>query len=160
MVILQMISFVLIGLLLMSMMAKARPWTKTPPPGKTLQTVPLGFLPKLFTYRSNLLALLTGCVLTVATGWLPVNMAAVVLVFALLIVFVPVRYTFTTKGVAVGDMFFRPWSDFSGVRAGKSSLELVHPSTFGRLTLFVKPAEMGSVLKHIERHVQVQSSNS
>jgi hypothetical protein len=159
MVVLQMLSFLLIALLLMSMMAKARPWAKTPPPGKTLQTVPLGFLPKLLTYRSILLALLMGCALTVTLGWLPVNMAGVIIAFALLIVLIPVRYTLTTKGVAVGDMFFRPWSDFSGYHAKKSSLELVHPSSFGRLTLFIKPAQMGSVLKHIERHVQIQSSN-
>jgi hypothetical protein len=159
MAILQMVSFLLIVLLLMSMMAKARPWTKTPPPGKTLQTVPLGFLPKLLTYRSTLLALLMGCALTVALGWLPVNMAWVIGAFALLIVLIPVRYTLTTKGVAVGDMLFRPWSDFSGYKTKKSSLELIHPSSFGRLTLFVNPAEMGSVLKHVERHIQVQSSN-
>lgn len=160
MAILQMISFLLIALLLMSMMAKARPWKKTPPPGKTLQTVPLGFLPKLLTHRSSLLALLTGCTLGIVGGWLPLNIVAMIGAIAVVIVWMPMRYTLTTKGVAVGDMLFRPWSDFSGFNVKKSTLELIHPSIFGRLTLFVKPVEMGNVLKHIERHVQIQSSNS
>ncbi len=160
MVILQMISFLLIALLLMSMMAKARPWKKTPPPGKTLQTVPLGFLPKLFTHRSSLLALLTGCTLGIATGWLPLYIAAMVGAIALVVVLLPMRYTLTTKGVAVGDMLFRPWSDFSGFKANQASLELAHPSYFGRLTLFVKPAEMGNVLQYVERHIKVPSTNS
>jgi hypothetical protein len=160
MVILQTATFILIVLLLMSMTARARPWKKAPLPGKPLETVPMGFFPKLFTYRSSLLALLTGCILGVAAGWLPLNMAAMVGIFALVIVLLPVRYSLTTKGVAVGDMFFRPWSEFSGFRAKKSTLELVHPSNFGRLTLFLKPAEMNNVLKYVERHIKAQSSNS
>ena len=160
MFILQIATFIMIAVLLMSMMAKARPWTKALLPGKPLQTVPLGFLPRLLAYRSSLLALLTGCVLAVLTGWLPLNMAAIVAAFALVILLMPMRYTLTTKGVAVGDAIFRPWSDFSGFKAGKTSLQLAHPSNFGRLTLFVKPAEMGNVLKYVQRHVKIQSSNS
>jgi len=157
--ILQLVTFILIAVLLMSMMAQARPWKKTPPPGKPLQSIPVGFLPRVLTYRSSLLALLTGCVFAILAGWLPLNMAAIVASFALVILLMPMRYTLTTKGVAVGDAMFRPWSDFSGFKAGKSKLELANPSKFGRLTLFVKPAEMDNVLKYVERHVKVQSSN-
>ena len=161
MAVLQMISFVMIALLLMSMMAKARPWNKLTVPGKTLQVVPLGVLPKLITHRSSLLALLTGCLLGVLAGWLPLNMAGIVAVIALVIALMPMRYTLTTKGVAVGEMAFRPWSDFSGFRAGKTSLELAHPSSFGRLTLFVKPAEINNVLPYVERHIHnAPSTNS
>jgi hypothetical protein len=154
MIILQVASFILMAVLLMGMMATARPWTKSPLPGKPLHTIPLGFLPKLLTHRSSLFALLTGCLLTILAGWLPLNMAAIVAAVALVIVLMPMRYTLTTKGVAVGDAIFRPWSDFSGFKAGKTSLELAHPSNFGRLTLFVKPAEMDSVLKFVERQVK------
>ncbi len=161
MIILQMISFLLIALLLMSMMAKARPWKKLSMPGKTLQTVPLGFLSRLRTHRSNLMALLTGCVFGLLAGWLPLNIAAMVGAIALVVVLMPMRYTLTTKGVAVGEMSFRPWSDFSGFKANQTSLELAHPSSFGRLTLFIKPAEIGNVLKYIERHIHtVPSTNS
>lgn len=159
MAILQLATFIMIAVLLMSMMAQARPWKKTPPPGKPLQTIPVGFFPRMLTYRSNLLALLTGCAMAIFAGWLPLNIAAMVASFALVILLMPMRYTLTTQGVAVGDAMFRPWSDFSGFKAGKSSLELANPSKFGRLTLFVKPAEMDNVLKYVQRHVKIQSSN-
>ena len=161
MAILQMISLALIAVLLMNMAARARPRTKVPLQGKTLQTIPLGIIPRLVTHRSSLLALLSGCALGILTGWLPLIIAVLVGFFAVLIVLVPMRYTLTTKGVAVGEMMFRPWSDFSGFKAKKASLELEHSSTFGRLTLFVKPAEMGNVLQYVERHIHnVPSTNS
>jgi hypothetical protein len=159
MLFLQIATVVMIALLLMGMMARARPWKKTPPPGKPLQTIPLGFLPRILTYRSSLLALLTGCILAVLAGWLPLNMAAMVAAFALIVLLIPMRYTFTTKGVAIGDGIFRPWSDFSAVKAGKFSLELTASSNFGHLTLFIEPAEMGNVLKYVQRNVKLQSSN-
>ena len=77
-----------------------------------------------------------------------------------MILLIPMRYTLTTKGVAVGDGIFRSWSDFSGFKAGKTRLQLAASSKFGRLTLFVKPAEMDNVLKYVERYIKVQSSNS
>jgi hypothetical protein len=159
MVLLQIATFIMIALLLISMMAKARPWAKAPLPGKPLQTIPLGFLPRLLTYRSSLLALLSGCTLAFLAGWLPLNLVAMVAAFALIILLIPMRYTLTTQGVAVGDGIFHPWSDFSGFKAGKSSLQLAAPTNFVRLTLFVKSAEMDDVLKHVQRHVKSKSSN-
>jgi hypothetical protein len=160
MIILQIATFIMIALLLLSMMAKARPWAKAPLIGKPLRTISLGLLPKVLVYRSSLLALLTGCALSILAGWLPLNMAAMVAAFALLILLAPMRYTITTKGIAVGDGIFRPWSDFSGFKVGRFSLQLAAPSNSGRLTLFVKPAEMDNVLKYVQQHVKFSFSNS
>lgn len=154
MVMLQFASFILIVVLLIGMLATARPRMKSPLPGKPLHIMPVGFWPKLALYRSTLLALLTGCGLTVALGWLPLNLAMIIAAIALMVFLIPMQYTLTTQGVAVGDGIFRPWSDFSGFNAKKSSLELASPSKFGHLTLFVKPAEMDNVLKYVQRHVK------
>jgi len=159
MFILQFVSFLLVALLLISLLATARPRIKSPLPGKPLQTLPVGLLPKLAIYRSTLLALLTGCVLLVLLGWLSPNLALIVAAIAFMVLILPMQYTLTTQGVGVGDGIFRPWSDFSGFKAKKSSLELVSSSKFGRLTLFVKPAEMDNVLKYAQRHIKVKSSN-
>lgn len=157
MVILQIISSALIVFLLMSMLAKARPLLRLNMPGKTLRTLPVGLLPKLQLHRSSLLALLTGCVFGVLAGWLPLNIAEMIGAFALVILVIPMSYTITTKGVGVGNFVFRPWNEFSGFKAGKWSLELAAPESTGRLTLFVKPAEMESVLQYVERHVKASS---
>jgi hypothetical protein len=155
MLFLQIATFIMLALLLLSMMAKARPWAKAPLPGKPLQTISLGFLSRLLAYRSSLLALLSGCLLATLAGWLPLNLAAMIAAFALVILLIPMRYTLTSQGIAVGDGIFRSWSDFSGFKAGKSSLQLAAPSNFGRLTLFVKPAEMDNLLKYAQRYIKI-----
>jgi hypothetical protein len=149
------IGYILIALLLMSMFAKARPKIKDPAPGKALKKITMGLWPRFQLHRSSLLALFTGIVFGFFTGWLPISTAGVVGVFAAVAVFLPMHYTFTTKGVAVGEGIFYPWSDFSGFDAKGSSLKLYHPSLFGRLTLFIKPAEMNHVLEYVERYVSI-----
>ncbi|MFN8381867.1 MAG: hypothetical protein U0V02_08015 [Anaerolineales bacterium] len=154
MYILSMIGYIMFALLLMNMLAKARPRIKEPIPGKALKSLPMRLPSRFQLQRSSLLALLTGVAFGVATGWLPLSTAGIVASVAVVTVFLPMRYTFTTKGVAVGEGMFYPWSDFSGFAAKGSSLKLDHPSFFRKLTLFVKPAEMNNVLEYVERYVK------
>lgn len=156
MIILSYVGYLMIALLLMSMLAKARPKIKEPAPGKALQSIPMGLLSRFALHRSTLFALLTGIVFGIVTGWLPLSMAGIIGAIALITLFLPMRYTFTTKGVAVGEGIFYPWSDFSGFIAKGSRLKFDHPTFFGRLTLFIKPAEMGNVLKYAEQYVKTK----
>ncbi|MBK8617568.1 MAG: hypothetical protein IPN96_10770 [Anaerolineales bacterium] len=150
---LSLIGYLMIILLLMSMLAKARPKIKEPAPGKALKTLPMGLPSRFQLHRSSLLALLTGILFGVFTGWLSIDSAAIIGVIAIITIFLPMRYTFTTKGIALGEGMFYPWSDFSGYMAKGSSLKFDHPSFFRRLTLFIKPAEMNNVLEYVERYV-------
>jgi hypothetical protein len=150
---LPLISYLLIALLLMNMFAKARPRIKESMPGKKLKTLPMSLLSRFQLQRSNLLALLMGVALGTTTGWLPVSTAGLVVALALLAILLPMQYTFTTQGVGLGAGIFYPWNEFSGFVAKHKSLVLLHPSYFGGLTLFVKPAEMASVLQYVERYV-------
>jgi hypothetical protein len=95
-----------------------------------------------------------GIPLVAATGWLPISTAGTVGTLALFTIFLPMQFTFTTQGVRLGDGIFYPWHDFSGFIAKEKSLELTHPSFFGRLTSFVQPAEMTNVLQYVERYVR------
>ncbi len=158
MIILSYIGYIMIVLLLMNMLAKVRPKIKEPTPGKALKTLPMGLPSRFLLHRSSFFALLTGIVFGIVTGWLPLSSAGVVGAIAIVAIFLPMHYTFTTKGVAVGDGIFYPWNDFSGFIANGSSLKLDHPSLFGRLTLFIKPAEMSSVLKYVELYVGTKSN--
>jgi hypothetical protein len=153
MILLSYIGYIMIALLLMSMVAKARPKVKEPAPGKALKSIPMGLPSRFLLHRSTLFALLTGIVFGVVAGWLPLSMAGIIGAVAIVTLLLPMHYTFTTKGVSVGEGVFYPWKDFSGFIAKGSRLKLDHPSLFGRLTLFIKPAEMGSVLKYVELYV-------
>jgi hypothetical protein len=153
MIILTYIGYIMIALLLMSMLAKARPRVKEPAPGKALKKLPMGLPSRFLMHRSSLFALLTGIVFGVATGWLPLSMAAIIIAIAAITILLPMRYTFTTKGIALGDGMFYPWKDFSGFAVKGSKLKFARPSFFGQLTLFVNPAEMNNVLEYVERYV-------
>lgn len=154
--ILSLIGYIMIALLLMSMMAKARPRIKEPAPGKALKNIPMGLPSRFQLQRSSFMALLTGLIFGMLTGWLTWSTAGIVLAIALTTILLPMRYTFTTKGISVGDAAFYPWNGFSGFATKGSSLKLDHPSLFGRLTLFIKPAEMSNVLEYVERYVKTR----
>ena len=154
MIILSYIGYIMIALLLMSMMAKARPKVKEPAPGKALQEHPHGISLTFCAASFKPVRSVDGH--RVWRGhWLAsiCSMAGIISAVAIITLLLPMHYTFTTKGVAVGEGIFYPWSDFSGFIAKGSSLKLDHPSLFGRLTLFIKPAEMDSVLKYVELYV-------
>lgn len=153
---LSLIGYVMIGLLLMSMMARARPRVKDPAPGKALKNIPMGLPSRFQLQRSSFFALLTGIAFGLLAGWMTLSTAGIVAAIALVTILLPMRYTFTTKGISVGDGAFYPWDSFSGFAATGSRLKLDHPSLFGRLTLFVKPAEMGNVLEYVERYVRTR----
>ncbi len=159
MFILSAISYLLLALMLMNMMAKVRPWRRSPTPGKEFKSLPMGFLSRIQLHRFSLMALATGIVYGLITGWLPLNMAGMIAAFAAVIVIFPMQYSLTTKGVAMGDAMFYPWSDFSGFVPKKSSLELAHPSFWKRLTLFINPTEMDSVVKYVARHIKHGATN-
>ena len=114
----------------------------------------MGLVSRLQLQRSSLLALVTGIIFGTATGWLPISTSGIVGALALSSILLPMQYTFTTQGIALGEGIFYPWSGFSGFVTGKKSLKLNHPTYFGCLTLFVKPADMTSVLQYVDRYVQ------
>jgi len=148
MLILTYIGYFMIAMLLVNMLAKARPKIKEPAPGKALKTLPMGLSSRFLLHRSSFFALLTGIAFGSLTGWLPLSSAGLVGAIAIFTILLPMRYTFTTKGVAIGDGIFYPWSDFSGFATKGSSLKL------GQLTLFIKPAEMNNVLEYVKQHVR------
>lgn len=157
--ILPLLGIFFIVLLLMSMLAKARPMSKAQRPGKPLTIIRMNLLSRLWVYRSSLAALLTGLVFGNLSGWLAPNIAAMIAAFALVIVLLPMKLTLTTQGLGIGEGMFRPWSDFSGFKAKGWSLQLEQPSVFGRLTLFIAPGEINEVTKLIERHIQMHTPN-
>jgi hypothetical protein len=153
------ISYLLIAFMLMNMMAKVRPWRRSPAPGKFYKSVPMGLASRIRLHRFSLMALTTGIVHGLITAWMPVQTAGMIGVFAVIIVLLPMHYSLTTKGVSMGDGIFYPWDTFSGFISKRSSLELTHPSFWGRLTLFIQPAEMNSVSEYVARHVKDSSTN-
>ena len=152
--ILSLMSLMLIAMLLMTMLTRAHPWIKANQEGKVILTIRLSLLQKMAIHRSSLLALALGISLGRVMGWLPVPLAVFAAIFAVAVLFMPMQYTFTTRGVGVGQAIFRPWKDFTGMVLKPNRVVMSHPSFLGRLTLFVKPAELDPVLVKIHHSYQ------
>lgn len=153
MFVLRWVSFLLMALMLMMMLAKARPWMKVQIPGKVIKTIPMGLWARIQIHRSNLLALLFAVVFGNLTGWLSNSLAYIVGSFSLLMVLLPMRYTFTSQGIAIGEAIFRAWDEFTGIRTLPGRVELQHSQWIGRLTLFVDPSELENMTKKISRKI-------
>lgn len=151
--ILPLLSFALLAMVLMNMLAKTRPYSKTALPGKTLAVTPLSLLSKLWLHRFGLSALITGLAFTTLTGWLPINMMYMVAAFAFVILLMPMKLTLTSQGLALGDGIYRPWKDFSGLKKNKASLELQNRSMFTRVVLFLNTNKNQQTLKLIKNHI-------
>jgi hypothetical protein len=148
--ILPLVSFGLIILLLTSMMAKAKPWRKVEKPGKMLKTLPMGWWARVQLHRRALLAIGFAIIFGLAAGWMETSIAVLIAAFSVAALLLPMQYTFTSQGVAVGEVMFRSWQEFSGVQVGKRQVVLQHPQRFGCLTLFIKPEDMDGVFKKVK----------
>jgi hypothetical protein len=152
--ILSLISVLLIAVILMSMLTQARPWVRAKVSGKVIQNVPLSFWQKVAFHRSNLLALALGMLFLRMAGFMPEKLVILASCFALALLLLPMQYTFTSHGVAIGSAIFRKWEEFTGVTSKDQQIVLQHSSFFGRLTLYVKPVEISSVLVRLEKIYQ------
>jgi hypothetical protein len=155
MTLLTLISYVLIALLLVSMLSKARPYRRLTKPGRTLASPSVSIRQRFIFYRASLLALGTAVVFGSIARWLAPSLAAIVSAFAIAIVFMPMRFTITTAGLAIGEAAFHPWTDIRDATEEKGQLCLRFASSIGRLTLPLSPAEANNVLMQICRQKSV-----
>lgn len=156
MIIFTWISFFLMVMLLLSMMAKARPFMRSPIPGKLLKTLRMGFWARVQVQRPALIALVFGIGFGLAAGWLTRELAFMLAGMTLAVMLLPMNYTFTTSGVALGGGIFYPWEGFTGVQAGQKNVVLEAPKAWSRLTLFANPAEVAQVFKKLKGHTSLE----
>jgi len=145
------------GGILMTMLVKARPFIPVPMPGEVRARIKLNFWQKMMVHRISLYALGVVLVLGLIAGWLNGVLEWSTMAIAFAILLMPMNYTFTSKGVAVGDVIFRTWKEFDSFVARGGRITLKHPARFSSLTLYVTPAEREKVLMFISRRIQPQS---
>ena len=82
--------------------------------GKVLRTITLSFRERMLLQRTNLYLISAVVIVTAAAGVLSYGLELVVILAAFAILTIPVRYRITSEGIALNNVVFRPWSDFSG----------------------------------------------
>ncbi|MER3403889.1 MAG: hypothetical protein C4289_00850 [Chloroflexota bacterium] len=107
------------------------------PAGRLLAVVTLSWRERLRYHRSGIYAIGAALLLGSAGGWLPPGSAVWIVLPALVITFIPLRYIFTDHGVGLNNVVFRPWEELAGFQVSRTAIVLAgKPGRAGlRLTL-------------------------
>lgn len=92
--------------------------------GKPYGQITLSFRERMLLQRTNLY--LIGAVILMSTlgGFLGGPLELIAFAAVLGVVMIPARYTLTSEGIALNNVVFRSWTDFSGYREERGSVVL------------------------------------
>ncbi|HEX9131514.1 MAG TPA: ammonium transporter [Ktedonobacteraceae bacterium] len=124
--------------------------------GKTVATVTLTYREKLLLHRTNLYAFGVLLLLGAIGKWFTTPVEVVLILVALGIINLPVRYYFTTQGIARNNVLFRKWKEFEYARYYRTKLTLMPRGGFGSLPLYVLASRQDEVLPYFQRFLQVR----
>jgi Amt family ammonium transporter len=129
-----------------------------PVDGAPLGEVRLTFRERTQYHRSAIYAVGALMLLGAVTGHItaPVEMLVAVAMFA--IVEAPVRYRFTTTGVALGNVIFRPWTEFSGYRATRKGIAVIGRPGMGAFWIRTTGPRTDEALKWLSKRLSTVSS--
>ena len=118
--------------------------------GKVVATITLTYREKLLLHRTNLYAMGVLLALSAIGHWFPTTMEIVIILAALSLVNLPVRYQFTTQGIACNNVLFRKWKEFEYARYHGAKLTLVPRQGFSSLPLFVLTSRQAEVFPYFQ----------
>ncbi len=118
--------------------------------GVTIATVTLTYREKLLLHRTNIYALGALLLLGAIGKWFSTPVEVVLMLIGLGIINLPVRYYFTTQGIACNNVFFRKWKEFEYARYHRAKLTLMPRKGFGSLPLFVLASRQDEVLPYFQ----------
>lgn len=148
--------WLLVGCVLMFMLVRVGLPIGVRTEGKTVVRVALTFRERLLLHRTNMYTLGALLLLSAIGKWFstPVEIALILVAFA--IVNLPVRYEFTTEGIACNNVLFRKWKEFEYVRLHGAKLTLMPRDGFAALPLVVQASRQEEVLPYFQRFLPVR----
>jgi Amt family ammonium transporter len=124
--------------------------------GKAVASVALTFRERMLMHRMDMYAL--GCLLLLSAlgHWFstPVEIALILLSCAF--VNLPMRYQFTTEGIACNNVLFRQWKEFEYARVQGSRVTLMPRQGKAPLKLFVHTSHQQTVLPYFRRFLMLR----
>ncbi len=113
--------------------------------------VALGFRERLRYHRGMLYSVGGLMLLGALTGVVTTAVELIALGLAFAVVQAPIRYRFTSKGVALGRLLFRPYTEFDGYRSSRKGVLLVGKAGNGSLLIHGSEASRQAALKHVSK---------
>ena len=115
----------LFGTMLMSMLTRVFLPLGQKTEGMVISTVNLPYRYRLLYHRTSIYLLGTAVVLGGIGGWLNTMFEVIIIMATFAIVSIKICYTFTSQGVALNNVVFRSWSEFSDYTQEPRYLRLV-----------------------------------
>jgi Amt family ammonium transporter len=128
--------------------------------GTSIADVPLTFREKLLLQRTNMYAVGAILILSAIGQWFPTTIEVVLILVAFAIINLPVRYHFTSAGIAYNNVLFRPWKEFEYVRIRGAKLTLVPREGFAAHKLYIMPSRQQEMLPHFQKFLEVRRDTS
>lgn len=151
-----MLVWLLVGCSLLLMLVRIGLPFGTRSEGTTVATVTLTYREKLLLHRTNLYAFGALLLLGAIGKWFTTPVEVVLMLVALGIINLPVRYYFTTQGIACNNVLFRKWKEFEYTRYHRAKVTLMPRKGFGSLPLYVLASRQEEVLPYFQRYLQVR----
>ncbi len=121
--------------------------------GKAIREVSLSFQERILLQRTNIYAIGAVLLLAAFTGVLPRLWELLVLVAVIVLLLMRVQYIITNKGVAMNNVVYRPWSDFTAFEVRRCCVRLVPRDGLRPLDLRVLGKHMDQVLVPVRSHL-------
>lgn len=123
--------------------------------GQATAQVALSFRERMLLQRTNIYAIGAVLLLFATTGQIAtlVEIGTLIAVFGLLSL--PVRYTFTTDGVGLNNVVFRPWNEFQSAQQTSRGLRLIPREGAGAFTIYVLGAHRDAASRAIPQSLTI-----
>src|ERR1700730_13559154 len=128
--------------------------------GRTLARIGLTFRERLLMHRTNMYALGVLLLLSAFGKWFSLPVEVALIFVSLAIVNLPMRYQFTTEGIACNNVIFRCWKEFEYVRVHGAHLTLVPRKGSASLNLVVQASRHKEVLPYFQRFLLTRQEAS
>jgi Amt family ammonium transporter len=124
--------------------------------GKKVASVALTFRERLLMHRTNMYALGALLLLSALGKWFSLPVEVALILVALAIVNMPMRYQFTSEGIACNNVLFRRWNEFAYVSIHGAKVTLMPRSGHAPLRLIVQASRHKEVLPYFQRFLQAR----
>jgi hypothetical protein len=121
--------------------------------GKDLKTVRLSLVERFLLHRVNLYAVGAVLLMMTLTHSISSQGQFIVLLLTQLIVFIPAKYSFTSTGVGLNNVVFRPWGEFKGFTLSSRRVTLVGREGTRALTIPLLSEHQKEVVPALRRHL-------
>ena len=95
------------------------------PEGKPIGAITLSFRERMLLQRTNMYLIGIVILISAVGGLLAGPLELVAIVATLAVLTIPVRYTLTSQGIALNNVVFRSWTEFTGYREERGGIVLL-----------------------------------